>query len=186
MRLVSVLCARRDSIYFDYPGVSVFTLDNDAYTWQGGTPVIAHPPCGQWARLRSFARYNPYEKALAVFCVEQVIRYGGVLEHPAWSTLWKAAELPPPGVVSDIGFTLPITQFMFGHRANKPTWLFISGLKPSDLPRVPFALGEAPCVIATNTRSPKRRPAVTDREREATPPLLAEFLIELARRTVHT
>lgn len=95
--MISVLFARADSNYKALPSVDVWDAERDARTWPGGNPVVAHPPCRAWGRLRHFAKPRPDEKALAIFAVDQVRKWGGVLEHPASSTLWTEAGLPAPG-----------------------------------------------------------------------------------------
>lgn len=120
-----------------------------------------------------------------MFAVDTVRRVGGVLEHPAQSSLWGVAGLPRPGCKPDKfgGWTFPIVQFWFGHRAMKATWLYIVGVSPAGVPIIPLVLGDAPRVIAQNhKRKTTRRPEVTDREREATPVDLAKWLLELANR----
>lgn len=196
---VAVLFARADSVYKTLPGCDVWDIDRDARRWPGGAPVVAHPPCRAWGKLHYFAKPRPDEKDLAIFAVEQVRRWGGVLEHPKDSLLWAAAGLPVPGrgraVAIDAwgGWTLPITQHWFGHKAEKRTWLYIVGCDPVDVPEMPLVLGAATHVItqgrtkrADGTRlkkgMPGWRPDVTPAEREHTPPLLAAWLVELARR----
>jgi hypothetical protein len=190
---VAVLFARADSIYKTLPGCDVWDIDRDARRWQGETPVVAHPPCRAWGRLRKLANPRPDEKALALFAVEKVRLSGGVLEHPAGSTLWHAAGLPYPGERDAWGgWTLPICQNWWGHRAEKKTWLYIVGCEPANLPDMPIALGEATHVVAASGRRRDGgrlrkgdrgwRPEITKAEREHTPPALAEWLCETARR----
>ena len=193
---VAVLFARQDSNYKAMPGCDVFDIDRDARTFAGGAPVVAHPPCRAWGRLRTFAKPRPDEKALALFAVAQVRAFGGVLEHPKGSTLWPTAGLPAPGERDEFGgWTLPIFQSWWGHRAEKATLLYIVGCEPRDLPPIPMVLGESSHVIAQNrTRrdgSRKRkgdadwRPEVSKSECEHTPPQLATWLVEVARRCRH-
>lgn len=189
--LVAALFVREDSIYLDILCVDAWTATRDAKKWPGGCPVVAHPPCRGWGNLSHFAKPAPGEKDLGLWAVEQVRRYGGVLEHPRGSKLWAAAGLPRPGQALDAhgGWTLPIAQFWFGHKAEKQTWLYIVGCdKP---PALPLRGGRASHVIATGTRNddgsrtskgdPKWRPEVSQPEREHTPPELAEWLVSLAR-----
>src|SRR3972149_3930233 len=105
----SVLFARRDSDY-KLMDCDVWDIDRDARNYTGNAPVIAHPPCRAWGRLRHFAKPRPDEKDLALFAVATVRRCGGVLEHPASSTLWQAADLPLPGYPADRfgGWTFPV------------------------------------------------------------------------------
>ncbi len=161
--------------------------------------MIAHPPCRAWGKLFYFAKPRDGEKDLGPLAAEWVRRYGGVLEHPKDSKLWPAAGLPRPGQVDAWGgWTLPISQHWWGHRAEKLTWLYIVGCAPRNVPAIPLKLGEASHVIVQGRNRRKDgtrlrkcsgdpaitgwRPEVTKAEREHTPPALAEWLVELARR----
>jgi hypothetical protein len=184
--MVAVLFARADSHYKQIPGCDVWDIERDARKWPGGEPLVAHPPCRAWGRLRHMAKPRDDEKALALFAVDMVRKFGGVLEHPSGSTLWQAAGLPAAGESDEFGgWTLPVSQFWWGHRAEKRTWLYIVGTVPARLPRIPLVLGEAPCIIGTSGRDTngnrcKRRPETTKAEREHTPPELASWLVEVA------
>jgi hypothetical protein len=191
---VAVLFARKDSHYKALPVCDVWDIDRDARNWPGGAPVIAHPPCRAWGKLSYFAKPRSDEKDLAIFAVKQVRRFGGVLEHPKDSKLWGAAGLPRPGHKDEFGgWTLPITQHWFGHRAEKKTWLYIVGVRPLDVPDIPMVLGHASHVITQGrTRRkdgsrlkkgmPGWRPDVSEAEREHTPPALVQWLVDLAGR----
>lgn len=181
---VAVLFARADSVYKDLPGTDVWDALRDALRWPGGAPVVAHPPCRAWGRLRKFAKPRPGERELALWAVDQIRTYGGVLEHPASSLLWAEKPLPEPGQVDAWGgWTLVISQWWWGHKADKLTRLYICGAKPDQLPPIPYRMGEATHVIAQSNRRQKLRlrPEVTKREREATPPDLAVWLLDVAR-----
>ncbi|HEY1138422.1 MAG TPA: hypothetical protein VGE64_13160 [Xanthomonadaceae bacterium] len=179
---VAVLFARADSCYKAIPSCDVYDFERDARMYTGTAPVVAHPPCRAWARLRQFAKPRPDEKSLALFAVDQVRRCGGVIEHPEKSTLWEACSLPLPGAGYDDfgGWTLGICQKDFGHRAMKATWLYIVGVSPCDLPSFPLTLGRATHCIRP-TKSYPRLPSVTKAEREHTPALLATWLVAIAR-----
>ena len=179
--LVAILFARRDSIYKSLPGCDVWDVERNALKWPGGCPVVAHPPCRVWGRLRHFARPEQGEKDLAVWSVEQVRKWGGVLEHPDKSTLWQAANLPAPGQRDAHGFTLLLPQWWFGHRAEKRTLFYIVGLAPDALPEIPFRLGEPDFVIQSRKRH-GHRPHVSKAERELTPLQMAKWLCEVARK----
>jgi hypothetical protein len=186
--VVAVLFARADSHYKMLPGTDVWDIDRDARNWPGGAPVVAHPPCRAWGRLRHMANSRPDEKNLARLAVALVREFGGVLEHPAASTLWPAQRLPEPGQRDAWGgWTLPIVQQWWGHRAEKATRLYIVGCQPNDVPTLPLVLGSAVAVCGTSGRRldgtrNTDRPEITKAEREHTPPELAVWLVELARR----
>ncbi|HMM52763.1 MAG TPA: hypothetical protein PKD87_14270 [Burkholderiaceae bacterium] len=183
---VAVLYARPDSIYKLLDGADVWDMERDARRWPGGAPVVAHPPCRAWGRLRAFAKPREDEKALALHAVESVRRWGGVLEHPAGSTLWTAAGLPRPFEGPDDwgGWTLPVSQFWWGHKAEKRTWLYIVGAAPDELPPIPFRMGYPTHIIGSSMRRKGERgwmPGTTKAEREHTPPALAVWLVAVAR-----
>jgi len=183
MTQVAVLFARADSVYKTLPHCDVWDRERDAARWPGGSPIVAHPPCRAWGRLRHFALADAGEIALATWAVKQVQKWGGVLEHPNGSRLWRVMKLPRPGLFDEFGgWTLPVLQQWWGHRAEKATWLYIVGCKPESIPQVPLVLGEATHVVQSRKRS-GYRPHISKAEREHTPPRLAEWLCELARRT---
>lgn len=190
---VAVLFARSDSHYKAVPGCDVWDAERDALKWPGGSRVIAHPPCRGWGRLRHFAKPLPGELDLARYAVRQVRRYGGVLEHPVATLLWPDQRLPAPGQRDNFGgWTLPVWQSWFGHRADKATLLYIVGCEPADIPPFPLRLGTASHVIAQRRTlangsrlrkgMPGWRPEVTRAERELTPPPFAAWLVDLASR----
>jgi hypothetical protein len=183
---VSVLFARSDSIYKTL-GCDVWDEERNALNFKGGSPVVAHPPCRLWSQMRQFSTAPESEKYLAIWAVEQVRKNGGVLEHPASSGLWKAANLPEPGKRDSFGgFTLVISQWWFGHKADKLTRLYICGVEPKNLPPIPFRLGEPEftCSQSRNRLTKRnRKPEITKAERQHTPLNLALWLIETALKT---
>ena len=169
---VSVLFARSDSCYFDLVD-DVWDAKRDARNYTASNPVVCHPPCRGWGRLRHWAKPRPDEKALALFAVEQVRRCGGVLEHPWGSTLWHAAGLPHPGKVDAWGgWTLLVDQGWWGHAAPKPTYLYIVGCTRENVGELPVQLRRA------EGRTLNLSPA----DRERTPPAFARFLVDLAAK----
>jgi hypothetical protein len=191
-RQVAALFVRSDSFYKSMKSVDCWDIGRDARKWPGGSPVIAHPPCRAWGRLRQMARPRSDEKDLAIFAIEQVRRWGGVLEHPAASTLWQACSLPEPGYTDDLGgWTLPIFQSSWGHRADKATRLYIVGTRPLFIPPMPYVMGRAQCIVGSPRRKTNGlriqdgeqgfRQEVSKAERERTPPALCAWLVELAR-----
>ena len=179
---VTVLFAHKDSVYRQIDGCDVWDEQRDARNWPGGTPVVAHPPCRMWGRLRRFARGNAEEMKLALLAVEMVRKFGGVLEHTYKSTLWEAASLPFPSRRDQWGgYTIAFPQWWLGHRAEKNSWFYIVGCEPDDLPAVPLRLGEPEFVVQSRKRSGYRK-HIPRRERHLTPSPMAAWLVEVARK----
>lgn len=125
--MITVLCAARKSYYFDLPGLDVYGKERNAYNFTGTNPVIAHPPCAQWSRLRSFARFDLEEKGLANFCWEVVNKNGGVFEHPLGSSFFKNVRI-------DMSKLYSVDQSWFGFPARKRTLLYFHKCKPLAFP----------------------------------------------------
>jgi hypothetical protein len=136
---------------------------------------------------RFIAKPRPDEKDLARWCVDQIRQWGGVLEHPSASTLWPDKGLPEPGERDAWGgFTIAAPQFWWGHLADKPTRFYVVGIEPRNLPAIPLKLGEAERTQSSMTKKklaiPGAKPELLKKDREKTPPALAHWLVELARR----
>lgn len=160
----------------------------DARTYAGPWPVVAHPPCGPWGRLRHMCKHQ--DAACGPHAVEMVRRYGGVLEHPEISRLWRACAMPLPGELPDGwgGRTYAVRQVAWGHRCEKPSWLYVVGVAALDVVAGERVGGRSTHAIATNDRTRRLGiKTVTASERRLTPPAFAAWLVELAaqaRRTV--
>lgn len=136
-------------------GLDCWDAKRDARNYAGASKVIAHPPCGPWGRLSQFCTKD--DPALALHAVEQVRRWGGVLEHPAFSRLWEACGLPEPDTFFPDEFggrAYAINQGDYGHRAPKATWLYAVGLPPCPL-KAPT--GFDPGHRVNNMGAPERR-----------------------------
>lgn len=195
-KTVAILCAHENGVYrtlnerrqldLDRPRSSgclplavVYGRKRGARTFSGGMPVVAHPPCRLWAGLSHFCDLPAVavaeEKMLGLFCAAQVVANGGVLEHPFNSRLFPAAGLPPGGCQNEKGFTLEIPQRMFGHAMIKNTWLFFAGLALAEIDPIRPVLHGLPL---------KAIQSLSAKQREATPVLLAEWLLVQAAKAV--
>ena len=159
MHTIAALYVDPRGIYAGVDGIDLWDEARDARLYAGPYPVIAHPPCARWCRLAGLveARWGHrrgddggcFAAALAA-----VRRWGGVLEHPAYSGAWAAHDLARPvrtggWTVADFegGWTCHVEQGRYGHRAKKATWLYAHGVE--DLPSLrwgsdPDARSEAP------------------------------------------
>jgi hypothetical protein len=179
--MVAILFARNDSNYKALPGVDVWDKTMDARRWPGGSQVVAHPPCRAWGNLKHLAKPLPHEKDLAIFAVQMVRKFSGVLEHPSGSQLWDAMMIPSADMFGDEfgGYTIEIDQWDFGHVAHKPTKIYVCGLDYGLLPQLPPKRYGKPAKSITGQVFGTVR--CTDKEREYTPMPLAIWMVEVAR-----
>lgn len=189
--MIAALYVERGGTYFKRSDVDPWDKERDAKNYAGPWPVVAHPPCGAWGNLRHL--YTGEDATLAPIAVEQVRRWGGVLEHPRASKLWSFAALPMPGEPADRfgGYTVEVRQVDWGHPARKPTWLYIVGVSPAELV---FPPPREPTHWISGFRGVCKRHGRTDCcaapvgikicsavQRRRTPPAFADWLIGLAR-----
>lgn len=181
---VAALYVERGGPYFTMPDVDPWDVDRDARTYAGPHPVVAHPPCGPWGRLRHLYRGNEHDCAPAA--VEAAREWGGVLEHPAHSLLWEVLAMPKPGELPDAhgGVTLAVNQVEWGHACAKPTWLYFVGVSLR-VPDPPF-LGRRPTHgiwYGDFERAGRAGPLLLGASKEIrrrTPPAFARWLVDLA------
>jgi hypothetical protein len=164
----------------------------DARTYAGPWPVVAHPPCGPWGRLRHL--YRGSEHDCAPLAAAQVRAFGGVMEHPAGSLVWKskARPLPLPGEMPDAwgGYTIEVNQCDWGHPARKRTWLYLVGVPraaltfpPSREPTHWISGGRGRAgKKAKTTPVPPGIKVCSAEQRRRTPIAFAEWLISLAEQ----
>jgi hypothetical protein len=172
--------------------VDVWDAARDARLYTGPFPVVAHPPCAHYGKLRHLARTNDAD--CAPRAVEQVRTYGGVLEHPAGSLLWEACGLPLPGCLPDAwcGYSVEVCQVDWGHVARKRTWLYLVGV-PSSALRWPASRepthwiggfrtggGRANRYASNGSAVPDGIRVCSAQQRRRTPPAFAAYLVGLA------
>lgn len=169
--------------YPQMPRVDVWDEARDATRYAGPHPVVAHPYCGPWGRLRG--QCTKQDAAHGIRAVEQVLAYGGVLEHPAGSLLWDHCNLPKPGQFAEIigsshtCWTIEVRQVDWKHEAAKQTWLLLVGVDPAALRPPPFPGAQPTRVV--QSRGKNRLRAMSSRRRHLTPPLFAQWLVDMAR-----
>jgi hypothetical protein len=142
--VIAAIFVETDGGYYGLADVDPWDRERDARLYNGPHRVVAHPPCDRWCQMAPVnqARYGHkigdddgcFESALA-----SVRKWGGVLEHPAYSLAWPAFDLPRPferaGWVRGFcgGWSAHIEQRNYGHRARKGTWLYAFGIDPPSL-----------------------------------------------------
>lgn len=190
---VAALYVEPGGPYFDLADVDCWDESRDARLYDGPYPIVAHPDCGPWGKLRHLYQGTGHD--CAPRAVEQVREWGGVLEHPATSRLWPALGLPRPDEQrtrdGSGGWTENVFQVDWGHVARKQTWLYCvrvdAGLAASRPPP-----GEPTHWITAFREKPGGKklrdgacpPGIkicSAEQRRRTPRLFAEWLVSLAR-----
>ncbi len=188
---VAALYVDPKGVYANLPGVEVWDEARDARLYAGPWPVVAHPPCSRWCMLASVneARWGARigdDGGTFAAALEAVERYGGVLEHPAYSLAWGRYGLPLPvrmGWASNMtrpGCSTEISQSAYGHRARKRTWLYYVGPRPAAL-HWGDPDGEAVVGAGINSGQSAGRGRLTAREAIHTPEAFRDVLLEMAR-----
>lgn len=131
--------------YADMNDVELWDEARDARLYDGPWPVVAHPPCARWSRLAGFVEYvHGYKRGDDGGCFEAALasvrRWGGVLEHPAYSRAWDAFGLPEPlwrgGWTAGTcgGWSCYVEQGRYGELpVKKATWLYAFGVELPEL-----------------------------------------------------
>jgi hypothetical protein len=142
--VIAALYVETGGAYYGIPDVDPWDEQRDARLYPGPFPVVAHPPCASWSQLANVnkARWgSPIGADGGTFAaaLASVRRWGGVLEHPAYSIAWERYGLPRPtrggwtGTFDDPGMVTELDQAAYGHEARKRTWLYAVGVDPVDM-----------------------------------------------------
>ena len=177
IRTVAVLCAATPSVYDGVEGVEVWNEQRDVRNFTGGMPGVGHPPCRAWSAFCAHqAKPQPGEKELGPLCVEWLRKCGGVLEHPAHSRLFRHCGLPLPGWTSRGDcWTTEVLQAWWGDSRTKSTWLCFFGIRPTQV--------TWPLRLHDPQGDRRRWQVMSHRQRSATHPAMAAWLVSQARLT---
>ena len=194
---VAVLYVMGRSHYRSMPGVEAWGEREDATLYRGPHPVVAHPPCESWSAFWGWTARQD-RRHLGPLAVDQVRKWGGVLEHPAYSGLWDDQGLPAAfqGLQVPLfldpygGLSIEVSQCWWGHPSPKRTWLYLVGV-PFDRIELPavfksphYDTTQATFRIDKRTGRTSRRSAsdmLSAESRRRTRPAFAEWLVNLAR-----
>lgn len=192
--MIAALFVEKNGAYFGLPDVDPWDKARDARLYAGPWPVVAHPPCARWCRLAGLVEARWGHKRGAdggcfASALAAVRRWGGVLEHPAYSDAWAAfglADPLPEGWQRSIdgGWTCHVEQGRYGHVAKKATWLYAFGVK--DLPSLHWGAspdGESQALVSwcgNRVKSDDVRPRVGKANAARTPPRFLDVLIAIA------
>jgi hypothetical protein len=196
--VIAALYVEANGVYSGRDDVEVWDITRDARKYAGPWPVVAHPPCERWCRLAGLVQARWGHKrgddgGCFAAALAAVRKWGGVLEHPAYSDAWAAFDLPRPGRHGAWhrglcgGFTAHVEQCRYGHPAKKATWLYAYGV---DLPSLRWGSeldsGSKALVswCGNHTRAGDKRPRLGKAAALHSPPAFAELLLSIAR-TAH-
>lgn len=192
MSTVAALYVDPNGVYANLPGVKVWDEQRDARRYAGPWPVVAHPPCSRWCQLASVnqARWGtPIGEDGDCFwhALDAVRRWGGVLEHPAYSLAWPTFDLPYPlrGVWTqtffDVGYVTEVSQVAYGHSSRKRTWLYCIG---TELPALDWSEPPHTSVVGAGINCGESAGQPRDELSLHTPTAFRDVLLKMARSAV--
>jgi len=187
--MIAALFVKRGGAYWGLDDVDPWDEARDARKYEGPLPVVAHPPCSTWCQLASVneKRYgHPIGSDGGCFAsaLDSVMRWGGVLEHPAETIAWQRFGLPRPPRDAWArtfcgGWVTCVEQGMYGHRARKATWLYAFGC---ELTSMRWGRSEARATVSfCRNHGGGDLPRLSKREAKATPPEFRDVLLVMAR-----
>ena len=177
MKKIPVLFTNTISIYDTFPVFDTWDVTRNAFLSEHRVPAIYHPPCRLFSRLRKFSSAPLSEKKCAFWSLSRVRQFGGIIEHPRSSTLWKDGNFHLDGTVDAYGgFLRSVELSWFGFTAKKPTLLYFVGISPGQLPAFPLP-GQSPIfIIGTSKR--QSLPELPKKKRSETPLSMVNFFLE--------
>lgn len=200
--MIAALFVLPDGPYVGVEGVDPWPESRDARTYAGPHPIVAHPPCQRWGRYWYGGPSCKVRKRLGdddgcfAAALRSVRQFGGVLEHPAGSLAWPEFGIARPRGIGGWcaahdghdGRTCQVEQGHYGHRARKPTWLYVCGVADDDLPDLIWGPSDPPWpgrAYGEHEQARKKRAGavawLSRKERAATPPAFRDVLLTIAR-----
>jgi hypothetical protein len=192
---VAALFVETNGCYFNLPDVDPWDITRDARTYMGTAPIVAHPPCHLWTSF-AFVNYARYGGAhnypgndggCFASALHNVLRCGGVLEHPASSQAWARFGLARPTGVGwqpwgPRRYVCEVWQSAYGHQARKRTWLFYCGDPPAELC---WVRREGTHQVGWHDQRGRdaNKPAVGKKAARVTPHAFRDALLSLARHS---
>jgi hypothetical protein len=191
---VSALFVEDNGVYFDVPSVDPWAAPSrDACEYDGPNPVVAHPPCARWCKLAGLVEHvygykrgddgGTFRSAL-----DSVRKWGGVLEHPAYSAAWLAYGLnAPPSdggwVNADFlgGWTCHVEQHSYGHKARKATWIYVHGCNLPSMAWGSAKIGSIDVAVSYANSNIYQRKRMSKANSSRTPLSFRDQLIRISR-----
>lgn len=192
--MIAALFVETGGAYFGLPDVDPWDIERDARKYNGPHRVVAHPPCSRWCQLAGLVQARWGHKVgddggCFASALESVRKWGGVLEHPAYTKAWAAHGLlaPPPDggwvAAGDFrGWVCHVEQGRYGHAARKATWLYAVDC---ELPSLRWGSnGEGKALVShcgNHTAANDDRPRISKKAASASPPEFRDLLLGMVR-----
>jgi hypothetical protein len=204
LQQIAALFVETGGIYSGLSDVDVWGIERDARNYAGPFPVIAHPPCERWGRYWHGSPRKPHQYRLGdddgcfAAALHAVRKFGGVLEHPAYSRAFEAYGIMWPLVGAGWlrtrcgAFVCHVEQGHYGHMARKATWLYAVNCQLPILPWQPSPQRLPQIAVERYGYEKARRSGVMayvggankKKIRGATPPAFRDMLLDIARSAV--
>jgi hypothetical protein len=197
--MIAALYVEKNGTYFNIPDIDPWDESRDARKYCGPYPVIAHPPCARWSMLAGLveARHG-YKKGDDGGCFQSALnavrKFGGIIEHPAYSAAWKFFDLPRPNRNGgwagndEQGYSCHVEQIKYGHVARKATWLYVFGISKKDLPELKWgcvSANEAKVLVSwckNRVKSTDSRKRISKKAASKTPIEFRNMLLDLVKK----
>ncbi len=193
--MIAALYVETNGSYYGLEDVDPWDEKRDARLYDGPYSVVAHPPCQLWGRFahvnykRWGGEHNKPGNDNGCFeaALNAVRKFGGVLEHPAFTDAWKAFNLPRPVGIGwqkhGDEWVCEVWQSAYGHKARKRTWLLYCGI---DAPiELNWERKDGTHQIGFHDQRGKARnkPTISGKAASATPIEFRDVLIKIARES---
>lgn len=173
-----VLFTQSNSNYSSIQGFDAYDVKRNALTCRVKMPAVYHPPCRLFSRLRGLSTAPKNERLLAYWSVGRARLYGGIVEHPADSQLWKQCKVGTPKNPDRWGgYLIKVQLNWFGFPAQKATGLYIVGVPYKDLPALPLSFDAITHTVSNVKGSAKKE--LPKAERSKTPVNMCKWLYKV-------
>lgn len=154
MEKIPVLFTQKGSNYLADDRFDCWDVKRNALNYSGKAPVIAHPPCRLFGRLKGLTTAPQWEKQLGYYAIGTVRKNGGIVENPAHSDLFKITGCNLDGGCDEFGgFLIDVQLNWFGFPVRKRTWLYVCGCSRSDVPGHPLNFDMITHTVGRNSKS---------------------------------
>lgn len=140
-----------------------YDIDRDALTTKRTDIGIYHPPCRLFSKLKYFSKADYSEKNLAYWSIDRIQEYGGILEHPNGTSLFKEKNIKLTA-----SNCIKVNLSWFGFQCEKSTLIFYNKIQLEDFPQLPLNFNAIESKVSKLSQS----------KRDVTPLNMCEWLLE--------